>query len=280
MHEVALSYLRFDNVAGVTLDCVGDLRVYDAYGPKLIGPIHRSHVPSLGVVEGANQLGKALLDSDAKAIFWLDCDMGFAPNTLERLYLALDSEKRHAVSALTFKYQQYAMDGHGGYLCEPRPVIMDWGEALDGTQGFMCRRVYPENTLVQCQATGMACVVIQRQVYEGIFEKFGPVWHTPMPAPPECPQEFLGPDVSFWCRAAMCGFNLFVHTGVPTTHQKTTWVSHNSYEQIVGDGWRQDTPPEDVYVEAVDTDHGWRREQVVAEPLNRAQRRAAEKARR
>ena len=62
-------------------------------------------------------------------------------------------------------------DGAGGYRTEAVPVIMDWGQAADGSQGFMCRKNYPADALVQCQATGMACTLIHRSVYEKIRAK-------------------------------------------------------------------------------------------------------------
>ena len=66
------------------------------------------------------------------------------------------------------------------------------------------------------------------------------------------------------------GFPLFVHTGVATTHQKTTWVSHNSYAQAVGDDWRQDVPDEDVKVVEFDL--------LTEQRPNRAERRRRSRA--
>lgn len=264
MHEVALAYIRFDGVAGITLDSIGDLRMADAYNQKLIGPVLRSTVPSLGVIDAANQITQAFLETDAEWIFWLDCDMGLAPNTLDDLMFAALRDDLSAVSALTFKYQQTAQDGLGGFICEDRPVIMNWGIADNGEAGFMCRRNYPENTLIQCQATGMACVLINRRVHEAIEAKFGPGgdgypadptlqkfmwgrhggWHSPFPAPPDAAMDVLGPDISFWTRAALCdkAFMPFVHTGIVTDHQKTTWRSHNTFVAQEGDSWRAESP--------------------------------------
>lgn len=285
--SVALAYARFDNVGGTSSDAIADLRWFDVVNHQLIGPLLRATSPSLGIIDSINQISGSFLETDADWVFWFDLDMGFAPETLFLLHQAASEGGHAAVSALTFKYQQTATDGLGGFLCEDRPVIMNWGQADNGDTGFMCRRNYPENTLIQCQATGMACVLIHRRVYEAIAEKFGPGgpfypehpvlaqilwgrnggWHTPMPAPPGAAMDMLGPDISFWSRAAMCdpSFMPFVHTGVMTNHQKTTWRSHATYERHVGDEWRAETPGG---------------EYVQPEPElkpNRAQRRAEKK---
>lgn len=241
MRDVAVAYLRFDEVTGNFLDSFSDLLAYEFQGPNNIGDALRLHVQSLGVVDGANGIEQTFLKGDLEWLFWLDCDMGFAPNVLDQLRRAADPVERPAVSALTFKYQQTHLDGFNGYLAEERPVIMDWLDDDEGRPTLACRRTYPENSLVRCDSVGMACVLIHRSVIQGIFDKFGPVWHTPihfgegapttgeMEASSAVPTKTLGPDVSFWARASSCGFPLYVHTGVGTNHQKSTWLSPNSY---------------------------------------------------
>lgn len=241
MRDVAVAYLRFDEVTGNFLDSFSDLLAYEFQGPNNIGDALRLHVQSLGVVDGANGIEQTFLKGDLEWLFWLDCDMGFAPNVLDQLRRAADPVDRPAVSALTFKYQQTHLDGFNGYLAEERPVIMDWLDDDEGRPTLACRRTYPENSLVRCDSVGMACVLIHRSVIQGIFDKFGPVWHTPihfgegapttgeMEASSAVPTKTLGPDVSFWARASSCGFPLYVHTGVGTNHQKSTWLSPNSY---------------------------------------------------
>ncbi len=247
MRDVAVAYLRFDDVTGNFLDSFADLLAYEFQGPQNIGDAFRLHVQSLGVVDGANGIEQTFLSSDMEWLLWLDCDMGFAPNVLHQLLSAADPVERPAVSALTFKFQQTHLDGYNGYLAEERPVIMDWVHDDDGKPVLACRRQFPKDALVRCDAVGMACVLIHRSVVQGIFDKFGPVWHTPIhfgdgaPTTGEIegssavPTRNLGPDVSFWARASACGFPLYVHTGVGTNHQKSVWLSDNSYAARHGD---------------------------------------------
>lgn len=266
MHDVCLAYAHFETVGAITLNCLDDLRTYDCAGPRMIGPKLTYQASSLGLVDGINQISAAFLDdTDAQWIWWIDCDMGFPPHALHMLREAADPEARPAVSALAFKCSQVEQDGAGGYRTEAVPVIMDWGQATDGSQGFMCRKNYPADALVQCQATGMACTLIHRSVYEKIRAKFGDEWHSPMPAPEGCKFPRFTPDVSFWCRAALVGVPLFVHTGVPTSHQKTTWVSHTSFAAQVGEAWEAKAPGPSMSVAPLEPAEA---------PRNRAERRA------
>lgn len=228
MHDVALAYMRFDTVTGNFLDSVMDLIAYDLSRSQRIGVPIRTAVPSMGIIEGANKTVETFLAGDQEWLFWLDCDMGFAPDVLDRLMAAVDPIERPAVGALVFKYHHLERDNCNGVLAEERPVILDWGMDESGQQGFMCRRTYPENALIRCDATGMACAVIHRSVHEAILAEYGPVWHTPLPWPGN-EGAMLGPDVSFWARAAQVDKPLHVHTGAHTNHAKTIFVSHASY---------------------------------------------------
>lgn len=243
-HDVVYARLRFDTVTGNYLDSIEELLVRDAYGPQRIaGPV-KAHVPSLGVIEGANDVCAAFLESPASWIWWTDADMGFPADVLDRLLYAAEHHENGAVrddplpavGALVFKNMQLETDGCHGYVSEPRPVLLDYGKDPEtGATGFVCRRTYPTNTVVRCDATGMACVVIHRRVHEAIRRAAldnghptGHVWHDPIPNPNH-PGKFLSPDISFWMRAGIAGFPLHVHTGALTNHQKSVWVSDAEY---------------------------------------------------
>lgn len=259
---------RFDTVAGSYLDAMEDLLVYDAYRDRRIrGPI-RIHGASLGCIDGMNQIAQTFVNTDAEWLFATDADMSFPVDALYRLLHAADPVERPIVSALTFKYQLTGPDSSGGTVGEERPVILDWTRDPEtGATGFVGRQKYPENTVLKCSATGMACVLIHRSVPEAMLAKFGPVWHDPMPNPLH-EGKLLGTDVSYWVRAGLCGFDVHVHTGVLTSHQKTCWVSQDSYVKRMA-------------LEGVDVHEGFLTapaEEFAPEPRNRAERRRLAKA--
>src|SRR6266487_1246321 len=210
-----------------------------------------------GLVEARNKaIIEFLAESRADWLWWIDTDMGFAPDTVDRLFEAADPVERPMIGALCFTQREADMDGMGGWRCKATPTIFDWAKVniwdtktVDGEtkrekvgeqQGFAVKWDYPANTLVQCAGTGAACILIHRSVFERIEEKFGQVWYDRLPN--ISTNQLISEDLSFCIRAGTVGFPLFVHTGVRTTHQKTLWLSEEDY-------WREravDGPPPDL----------------------------------
>lgn len=167
-----------------------------------------------------------LRERDAEWLLWLDADMGFAPDVVERLLEAADPVERPIVGALCFALKETAPDGMGGYRTEPRPTIFDW--VHDGEKvGFQGRTTYPVNQVIRCDGTGSACVLIHRTVLEKIGAEAGPVWYDRLRNPST--GDLIGEDLSFCVRAGGLGIPVHVHTGVRTTHQKTVWLGEQDW---------------------------------------------------
>jgi hypothetical protein len=86
---------------------------------------------------------------------------------------------------------------------------------------------YPVNALVDVAATGSACILIHRSVFEAIREEYGDTWYDRVPNP--YVGELHGEDISFCLRAGALGFPVHVHTGIRTTHLKHIWLSDVDY---------------------------------------------------
>jgi hypothetical protein len=186
-----------------------------------------------GLIAARNSVAAQMVASDVDWLFWVDTDMGFAPETLYQLLAVADPTERPVVGALCFAARQYAHDGLFGFRTKPQPTIYDWVVDGAGTPQFLATPMYPVNTLVQVAATGSACILIHRSVFETIAEKLGPNWYDRTPG---ADGKLLGEDVSFCVRAAACEIPVHVHTGVRTTHYKGQWVSE-------ADHWRAFNPP-------------------------------------
>lgn len=178
-----------------------------------------------GLVEGRNEVVASFLADDrADWLWWVDTDMGFAPDTADRLLAAADPAERPIVGGLCFAWRELGPDGMGGFHAAPRPTIFDWLPDND-PPGFVGRTRYPVNALVQCAGTGAACVLIHRSVLDRIGETFG-TWYDRVPGHDG---KLISEDLSFCVRAAAVEAPVFVHTGVRTTHQKTIWVGERDY---------------------------------------------------
>ena len=135
-----------------------------------------------GLADARNKAVKLFLsERQADWLFWVDTDMGFFPDTIDRLLEAADPAERPIVGALAFTQQEAAPDGMGGWRSRAAPTVFDWTVLDDGQMGFSVRWKYPPDQLVQVGGTGSACILIHRSVFERIKAKFGPVWYDRVP---------------------------------------------------------------------------------------------------
>jgi len=177
-----------------------------------------------------------LLEKDAEWLFWIDTDMGFAPDTVDRLLEVADPVERPIVGGLCFAQKQTDDDGMGGWGTVLAPTIYDWTTLEEtGETGFLSRHGYPANSLVRCAGTGAACILIHRSVFEKLDQAGRGDWYDRVPNP-TAGGRLLGEDLSFCLRAGSAGIPVHVHTGVRTTHFKPAWFGESHY-------WRQVVPP-------------------------------------
>jgi hypothetical protein len=173
----------------------------------------------------------------AEWLWWVDTDMGFAADTIDRLLEAADPVERPVVGALCFAQREAEDDGVGGYRPIAWPTVMDW-TFVENQGGFQVRWDYPRNTLTRVHGTGSACILIHRSVFERVraayVEESGNPnwgsWYTRVTNPTT--GELVGEDLSFCARLMRLEIPVHVHTGVQTTHRKNIWLQEEDY-------WRQ-----------------------------------------
>lgn len=167
-----------------------------------------------------------LAEKNADWLFWIDTDMGFGPDIVDRLMEAADPVDRPIVGALAFSQREEVDDGMGGWRCRATPTIFDWVNTGD-QMGFGIRFDYPANTLTQVGGTGSACILIHRSVFERIEEKYGRAWYDRVPN--TSTGQILSEDLAFCLRAGTLGIPIYVHTGVKTSHLKQLWLAEDDY---------------------------------------------------
>lgn len=180
-----------------------------------------------GLVDARNSSVEQFLnEKTAEWLFWIDTDMGFAPDTVDRLVEVADPVERPIVGGLCFTQRETDDDGLGGWRTAGAPTVFDWVHTED-QQGFAIRWDYAQDAVVQCAGTGSACILIHRSVFEKIFEKYGRSWYDR--AYNSSMKQETSEDLSFCMRAISLNIPVHVHTGVKTSHQKTVWLSENEY---------------------------------------------------
>lgn len=228
---VCVAYVHSDEVAHSWHLSLIELVGWDfAHHGRVVrgGWLAMSYAASGGLVAArSDTIRQFLADRDADWLFWVDTDMGIAPDTIDSLLEVADPVERPIVGGLCFAQKDTDSDGLGGYRTEPRVTIFDWVQDGQGRGTFMGRTRYPVNAVVQCAGTGSACILIHRSVLEKMAAEFGPAWYERIPNP--ITGGMFGEDLSFCMRAQALGIPLFVHTGVKTSHLKHQWLQEQDY---------------------------------------------------
>lgn len=178
-----------------------------------------------GLVEARNTAVAQFLRSDCEWLFWIDTDMGFDGNTLDRLIDAADPVDRPVVGALCFVNSELRRDGMGGYVTAAAPTTYAWARNPDGAMGFVPRCDFTPGEVLKVDATGSACIVIHRSV----FERIATNWYGLIASPDGRP---FGEDFSFCLRCVEHGIPIHVATGVVTTHLKPIWLTDRHMDAL------------------------------------------------
>lgn len=227
---VLVAYLHPGHVSHSFSDSLMRLVAYDLANEGRVirtgGPLIFSCGPG-GLIESRNGAMKHFLDKTDHDWLWMvDSDMGFAPDTVDRLVAAADPVERPVVGGLCFALQESAPDGMQGFHTKPAPTLFTWGAKPSGEFGFVMQRTYPVNTLVQVAGTGAACLLVHRSVAQKIREAEGEAWFDRVVYSSGAK---VSEDLSFCYRANTVGAPVHVHTGIRTTHHKEFWLSEMDF---------------------------------------------------
>lgn len=204
----------------VAYDAANEGRVVGTGGPFMI------RCDSGGLVDARNLgMTRWLDETDHEWLFWIDTDMGFAPDTVDQLIAVADPALRPVVGGLCFGLREHAYDGIGGRRVSPVPTLFDWAEQ-DGHVGFTPRWRYAPDVVTQVAATGAACLLIHRTAAEKLRAEYGDCWFD---TTRYGDGRRVSEDLSFCYRLGAQAIPVFVHTGVKTNHHKQIWVSELDY---------------------------------------------------
>jgi len=205
-----------------------DLLLYDvARGDSRIlregGQYLRKVAGTMGVAGGRNEITAAFLESDAEWLWFVDTDMGFAADTVDRLIASAETNGSGVTGALCFAQQR---DPHLSqpdfYAARYRiiPTLYEFTEIEEtGEKGWQHIARYKRDAWQQVAGTGAACLLIHRDAAKAV----GPDPFQPITLPDAggkgTPRTF-SEDLSFCIRAAAADVMVAVDTSVKTTHHK------------------------------------------------------------
>lgn len=247
---VQIAYLHKEHVSHSWVHSLIGLRDYDSARPipQLAPKVLNIRCATGRLVPSRNFGTKLFLDKTPHEwLLWVDTDMGFHADAVERLMEVADPEAKPVVGALCFAPMIVAYDGMGGYHTQYQPTMYLLGHQIDtGRATFATVPDYPQDTMVQVAGTGAAFLLMHRGILERIREKWGDCWWDQIVADDG---DLVGEDLSFCARVNDVGGSIWVHTAVKTSHHKEIWISERDYQLTTEPEPTPEVPPDlPVYV--------------------------------
>lgn len=185
-------------------------------------------------IAGAGRLGAArnqavkkfLEHTTAEWLLFVDSDMGFEPDLIERLLSAADPEERPVVGGLCFAQRFYGIGPGEAVRTLWQPTLYTRVTYGDGKVSWDPAYNYSSDAVVKVDGSGAACVLIHRTV----LERIDGGWFTPLVIG-EGP-EHAGEDISFFERLYGLGVPVYVNTAAKTSHMKEQWFTEADYTDL------------------------------------------------
>lgn len=181
---------------------------------KPVGDVRFGISASSLIYDARNMLAKQAIDEGCDRIFWIDSDMVFEPDILERLSADMD-EGREFVASLCFKRKMPitpVVYKEIGYNQNGREII-PFATPFDD---------YPRDSIFEIQGAGFGGVMMSTKLIKRIFAEYGA---------PFSPQPGFGEDLSFCMRAIQSGVKLYCDSRVKIGHIANTIVTEDAVDR-------------------------------------------------
>ena len=164
------------------------------------------------VYDSRNRLAEYAVRIDADYILWLDSDMTFPPDVLERMMKVLD--EHDDIDILTGLYFRRSTPF--------TPVAFDVLETDEkGELVFENMDISPDG-IREVAGCGFGCVLMKTDCLFDIAGKEGPVWFSPLAN--------VGEDCAFCMRARKYGYKIFIDPSIEFGHMGYAAVTRGFYE--------------------------------------------------
>ena len=156
-----------------------------------------------------DRLAVMAMEEKADFILWIDSDMVFPPDMLQKLIADAESGK-DMITGLCFRRRP-----------DYNPAI--WKRLRPGLPGESVVETYddyPEEAVFEVEACGMAAILMRTSVIREVFEKEKALF-APIPG--------YGEDVSFCLRARKAGFSVWCDSHIKVGHLAETIVTEDTF---------------------------------------------------
>ena len=175
-------------------------------------PVISFKVGSL-VYTARNDLAKMALETEADFVFWLDSDMIFKPDTLDRMMVTMETKGLDFLSGLYFRrVTPYTPVLFKTLEFDEEKQVCSWTDFGDED--------LPKD-IFEVGGVGFGCVLMRTDVIFDVAAKYGDMFG---------PLAGVGEDLSFCWRARQCGYKIFVDPSVDLGHVGHMVVSREFFE--------------------------------------------------
>ena len=168
------------------------------------------------VYHARNNLARQALKTDADYVLWLDSDMVFAPDTLQRMLKVCKDNDIDFLTAVCFRRKP-----------PYTPCLFDRLEKVEKGASYTALMSVPDG-LFQVGGCGFAGVLMSSDVLLSVQAKFNGRMFDPM--------DGFGEDVSFCWRARQCGYDIWCDSSIEFGHVGNCIVTRGYFEAYNGGG--------------------------------------------
>lgn len=181
---------------------------------KKVGKCVVSFLSGSLVYDARNKLAGYAIENEFDYILWLDSDIVFQPDTLEKMMSILDDhEEIDILSGLYFRRGQPFT-----------PVAFDKLEINENNEcDYEDMHEIPEG-LSEIAGCGFGCVLMRTECLFDIAAKYGGTWFTPLGN--------VGEDCSFCIRARNEGYKIYMEPSIELGHMAYAPVTRELYEAL------------------------------------------------
>ena len=158
------------------------------------------------VYDSRNLLAAKAIDDDCDYVLWIDSDMVFNADLLEKLLEKIEGKDFISVLAFTRHLP-----------VSPNAYVID---ASKESLRYKPIKNYPKNQLFKVDAAGFGTVLTSTKILKAVFDKY---------ERPFNPDMGLGEDLTFCYRARQLGFDLWCDSSVKIGHVGRYVYGENDY---------------------------------------------------
>ena len=166
------------------------------------------------VYNARNNLARQAIQAEADWVLWLDSDMVFGPDLLQRMLKVCTENDIEFLTALCFRRKP-----------PYTPCLFDRLDKIDKGASYTALLSVPEGRF-KVGGCGFAGVLMSTQVILDVGAKFGGRMFDPM--------DGFGEDVSFCWRARQCGYDIWCDSDIEMGHVGSCVVTRGYFEAFNG----------------------------------------------